>query len=218
MRATIASAVVCDTVPGGVILAPASAGSETYADYGPTIEAGDTAWVLSTIDSLEAWTAHRVLASGTRAAGDCASLGPILSESARTTRRTMLGLESLSTTGVLGMPLRVTRALRYSLYRAADGLWYLGERDWNVASLRFNSIQPVSGPFLSATAGGLVFGYRDTAGAQLVTPVTDTRIVTAVRIDLRGQTRTAPQAIATARTSGKRLDSTRVWVLLRNRR
>jgi prepilin-type N-terminal cleavage/methylation domain-containing protein len=219
VRGTIASAVVCDTTPGGVILAPSSAASDTYAGYGAPPEIGDTAWVFSPADSLERWTPHRVLATGTTAAGDCASLGPVLSDSARGARRPTLGLESLSKSGVVGMPVRVTRALRYSLYRAADGLWYLGERDWNAASLRFNGIQPVSGPFLSPAAGGLLFSYRDTSGAVLVTPVMNTRAVSAVRIELRGQTRNASRAVATVVSIGRRhIDSVSIWVLLRNRR
>ena len=50
---------------------------------------------------------------------------------------------------MIGAPVRFTRPVRYSLYRAADGDWYLGEREWNPTTVRFNTIQPVSGPFLS---------------------------------------------------------------------
>ncbi len=63
--------------------------------------------------------------------------------------------------------MRVTRPIRYSLYHASDGSWYLGARDWNDASARFNTIQPLAGPFRSPGAGpalSLVRFHRCGAG------------------------------------------------------
>ena len=91
------------------------------------------------------------------------------------TRRLPRAIVALDTppafASALGIPVRITRPRRYSLYRASDGLSYLGERDWNPGALRFNTIQPVSGPFAPAAEHGLVFRYLDSTGASLVIPV-----------------------------------------------
>jgi hypothetical protein len=117
------------------------------------------------------------------------------------------------------MPVRITRPVRYSLYRASDGQWYLGERDWNAASARFNTIQPVAGPFLSAASRGLALEYLDSAGASLASPVADTRAVALVRIQLTGLTRGVTRALGAAAAGlPRRGDTAVIAVALRNRR
>ncbi len=96
--------------------------------------------------------------------------------------------------------------------------WYLGQRDWNSATATFNSIQPVSGPFLSAALGGVAFRYLDSAGAALATPVTNTRSIAAVQASLRTDTKSATRALGSAGRNGPRVDTAVVWILLRNRR
>jgi len=66
-----------------------------------------------------------------------------------------------------GSPVRVTRRVRYALYRGADGFWYLGRRAfdgtaWDVA-------QPVVGPLLSAARGGVTITVTDSASTPLPT-------------------------------------------------
>lgn len=217
LRGLIASSVVCDTAARSIVLAPATADAQTYGSFLSTVAVGDTAWVLLA-DSADAWRPFRVGASAAYRAGACAPQGPRLSSQARTTPRVALSLDSLSPAAALGAPLRVTRPIRYSLYHAADGGWYLGQRDWNVASSRFNGVQPVSGPFLSRGAGGLSFRYLDSAGNALGSPVTDTRLIAGVRVDLRSETRFAVRALASAAQRGPRVDSAALWILIRNRR
>ena len=50
LRGTIASAVVCDTTAGSLVLAPSVAGVGTFASYLTSIDVGDTAWVYTTGD------------------------------------------------------------------------------------------------------------------------------------------------------------------------
>jgi hypothetical protein len=114
--------------------------------------------------------------------------------------------------------MRVTRPVRYSLYRAGDGLWYVGEKDWSTSMARFNTIQPVSGPFLSAAAGGLTFTYLDSAGLPLVTPVVDPTAIAAIRVRLRGQTRNVSRVLGSGASTGRRVDTSTVALLLHNRR
>jgi hypothetical protein len=129
-----------------------------------------------------------------------------------------LSAQPPSLSAAIGAPVRVTRPLRYSLYRGGDGAWYLGEKDWSTASGRFNTIQPVSGPFLSAAAGGLTFAYLDSAGASIAAPVVDPTSIAAIRITLRGQTRNVTRVLGSAASTGHRVDTATVTVLLHNRR
>jgi len=218
LRAIVASAVVCDSAGGGVVLAPSVPGAQTYGNSVLGISPGDTAWVLSVSDSSEAWRPYRIASTNSMGAGACAARGPRLDATARATPRMQLVLDSLPPAFALGMPLRVTRPLRYSIYRGTDASWYLGQRDWNTATVRFDAIQPVSGPFLSPAAGGVAFHYLDSAGVDLPVPVPDTRRIAAVRVELRSGTKLALRALASRPARGPRVDSAALWILLRNRR
>ena len=218
LRETIASAVACDTAAGGVVLAPATSDAYTYSSFASSVSAGDTAWVLTATDSSDGWRPYRVASSAAFRAGACAALGPRLAPPAISLARTVVVLDSLSPTLALGAPVRVTRPLRYSLYRGTDGRWYLGQRDWNSVTSAFNSIQPVSGPFLPPALGGLAFRYLDSAGGALAAPVMNIRAIAAVQASLRSDTKSATRALASAAQRGARVDSAALWILLRNRR
>jgi hypothetical protein len=219
IRATIASAVGCDTTALGVVLAPAGTGAETFASFLTTIEVGDTAWIYSSRASRDEWRPFGVASVANIAANPagCSPLGPTLSPSERSAARVAIVLDaSPPVAAMVGVPMRFTRPMRYSLYRAGDGDWYLGERDWNPVAARFNTIQPVSGPFSSPSLGGLVFRYLDTLGSPLATPVSDTRAISLIRLDLHGQTRNVTRLSGSS--ARRRGDSLSLVVLLRNRR
>jgi hypothetical protein len=59
--------------------------------------------------------------------------------------------------------------VRYRLYRAGTGEWYLGYAEWDGTA--FGTVQPVSGPFASysrrAGTSGLALRYFDDAGTEL---------------------------------------------------
>lgn len=218
LRATIASTVVCDTAAGALILSPAVPGETTFGSYLTPIAAGDTAWIFTPGDSADRWMPYDVASSASSGAGSCAPVGPQLSAPALASHRISIRLgASPPLSGFTGTVVRVTRPIRYSLYRGGDGRWYLGQRDWNATSLRFNAVQPVSGPFASPTSRGVVFQYYDSLGAQLTVPVADTRAIALVRVDVRGQSRNAMRAFS-ARPQAKSSDSVQLAVLLRNRR
>lgn len=218
LRATIASAVVCDTIAGALILAPTVSGDATFGSYLTPIAVGDTVWVFSPSDSADVWTPYDVAGTANHAPGPCAPIGPRMSAAALTSQRVSIRLgTSPSLTGLTGSVVRVTRPVRYSLYRGGDGRWYLGQRDWNATSLRFNTIQPVSGPFASPASNGVAFHYSDSLGAALPVPVVDARDIALVRVDVRGQSRNVMRAF-TGRSRGKSTDSVRLSIRLRNRR
>lgn len=213
IRATIAVGVVCDTGTAAIILAPAINDVASFASISTTIEPGDSAWVLLSNDSTEAWTPHRVDAVRSAGVGQCDSHGPTLDRGIDAPR-IALTVDAASTAWI-GSPVRVTRPLRYSLYRSG-GMWWLGERAWSTDDAQFNTIQPVAGPLLSPSSRGLRFEYFDSAGSELTVPVADVRAIALMRIELRAETKTAPRILA-ANTPSGRMDSLSMWVMLRNR-
>jgi len=217
IRETLASAVVCDTLGKAIVLAPFERSAATFAGATAPIQAGDTAWIFSPGDTSYAWRVHGVLGVGSTHAGQCIADGPRLGAPSLSTSRTTLTLDSVSTPATLiGRPVRVTRPIRFSLYHASDGSWYLGARDWSDASAKFNTIQPLAGPFRSPGAGPF-FRWFDSAGAALATPVLGRSQVALVRIDLRGQTRNADRVLGSAWNGGPRADSVSILVAVRNR-
>jgi hypothetical protein len=186
-RATIGSAVVCDTAGGHVALAPASTTPPQLSAFLVDPAVGDTVWSLSTgAGELDRWTPRPIVGVAGEA-GRCVLGGVDVHGVAPTGSRYVLTLAAPSVPAPLGIgaPVRVTRLVRYSLYRASDGLWYLGLREWNPTTAKFNTTQPLSGPFLSAARGGLAFRYLDTAGAVVASGAMNTRAIALVMITLR---------------------------------
>ena len=70
------------------------------------------------------------------------------------------------------------------MYRAGDGRWYAGIRDFSPAASRFLAAQPVAGPFLRAARGGVRTGFRyfDASGNALVPDGTNERSIARVRV------------------------------------
>jgi hypothetical protein len=146
-------------------------------------------------------------------------LAPRLADADKALPRVVVALDRPpALASLIGFPVRITRPRRYSLYRASDGLSYLGERDWNPATLRFNTIQPVSGPFAPAAEHGLVFRYLDSAGAALAIPVANAGAIALVQVELRVQARNATRAPGDGAILGRHTDSASVLVLVHNRR
>ena len=216
-RATIASAVVCDTTASALVLAPVVDRDATLASIVVPIEAGDSVWLFTNDAAGERWRGFAIVAAGTREPGRCGDAGPFLTNAQLHASRVTVSI-SPSPASAVGAPLRVTRPMRYSLYRAGDGAWYLGERDWSNADARFNTIQPVAGPYLAPAAGGLVFRYIDSTGGALTSPVIDRGAIAAVAVEMRSQTANATRVLGSAATHGPRVDSTVLMVALRNRR
>jgi hypothetical protein len=216
IRATIASGVVCDTAQGGIVLAPVSAGPTTYAGVVAPIAVGDSAWLFDT-PTRDTWRPLRIVRVASAHAGPCDARGPVLDATSLATPRVTLTLDSGATADWIGAPLRITRPIRYSLYRGSDG-WSLGAREWNITTLRFNTIQPLSGPFLSASAGGVRFTYFDSVGSTLASPVVDPTAIALIRLDVRGQTAQAVRIVGAAGSPAQRTDSSSTFVFLRNRR
>ncbi len=62
----------------------------------------------------------------------------------------------------LGSPVRVVRRVRLATYKGGDGAWYVGRSTWSGGA--WDVIQPIAGPVLSPSRGGLRLTVRDSVG------------------------------------------------------
>lgn len=182
-RALVASSLACATEPGTVTLLPESGDSlplgSTIADARP----GDTLWWLG--DTL--WRAAGILST---AAITTACGAPV--NSAGMARHVVA---SAPDTIRAGTPVRITRQARFSVYRASDGTWQLGYREWSASTNRFAAPQPVVGPLVPPSASRPSgFRYFDSTGAELLAaagPV-DVRRIARIRLTARAYAQGSP--------------------------
>jgi len=172
---TVASAIVCSATGDAVVLAPFAAGDGEPA--GTTVTSGDSLWVLVDSDSGEAW--HGMSAAAVASAPQCNALATL-----NTPTSPLVPNRSYAVTvgtqhaalATVGAPVRITRPLRYEVYRASDSRWYLGVSTWSAGLSRFATVQPISGPYQSPTArdGGTRFSYFDASGTPVPSGSADT--------------------------------------------
>jgi prepilin-type N-terminal cleavage/methylation domain-containing protein len=187
IRSVVASTLTCDTASATVTLIPASSSAPSLGGEARVPAAGDSLWVYRG-DSL-GWGGVAVTAVSRVTAG-CAlpslAAGPAL----------RLAVDA--PTAVSGAtPVRITRWERWVVYRAGDGQWYVGIRDWSTSTARFLAPQPVAGPFVRTLPSGARTGFRyfDGTGAPLVPDGTNERAIARIRVTtLSAAARNAPAA------------------------
>jgi hypothetical protein len=214
LRATIGTAIACDTVPGGGALALAAASGRraslssfttapqsgdvalVYAG-GATDRADDDRWIpLGVADVVS----NPAVCVGSPFVPTDASGPPLVIRFA--------GGSRVSASVGPGAFVRVLRRVRYRFYRASTGDWYLGYSEWS--GVGFTVVQPVSGPFAaysSRGASGVSLRYVDENGAAVVDPADAARIAR-VRVAARGVVRgslSAARAITDSQSVGVRL-------------
>lgn len=199
VRIPVGTSFACGGIPGRVTMAAGTARGMTLGSFTETPDVGDRIAVLFEDSLGTTWLTMNVAARPEVGAG-CAYF-PGVSET-----RSAILQEQITVPA--GAPMRFSRLVRLSLYRGSDNRWYLGSRDWNGTSQRFNTIQPVAGPLRPYSQDprltGLAFVYRDSAGFQLASPVEPKRV--------------ASITIVSRATSARFEDSTAVSVALRNAR
>jgi hypothetical protein len=194
---SIGSSVTCSSIPGSVTVAVGgSKRGGVLGGFSDTPEPGDRLVALFHDSTGTTWLTFRVASAPVPAA--CARFPA-------SGAWQMALLEPVTIPA--GAALRVLRPLRLSLYKASDSRWYLGAREWNNESNRFNTIQPVSGPYdrydPDPGHSGLAFIYRD-HGGQLLEPPFDAARVGGIAIVVRA--------------SSAKTDGGAVSVVLRNTR
>lgn len=203
---TIGSAVTCAPDTGRIRVTRPAASGHTLASFMEEPRPGDVVHAFLP-DSSAGWIRLTVAAA------------PVATPCARFPESTGW-MVALAEPFVLsaGAPVRFTRRTRLSHYRASDGRWYLGLRDWNASLGRFNAIQPVAGPFAPhgpPAATGVLFEYRDEGGARLSPPVDPGRVAL-VAMTFRGETVRPAQVPGMPATSpASHADSTSLSVAIR---
>ena len=155
LRAFVATGVACNDAAGVATFAESD--DSTGVPLGALPQVGDSLWWYA--DSA-GWRGQRIVATDS-VTSRCALTG---ASSTATRRVAIAGVDSIR----LGAPLRVTRPVRYDLYKAGDGSWQLGLRDWQEAIGRFAPPQPIAGPFVlrdGTTRSGM--RYFDSGGIEL---------------------------------------------------
>lgn len=190
VRAPVAQSLACRREVGAVTLVPGVPGSIVLGGSVSTPRAGDTLWWLA--DS--AWRASKIAGVNSVTVTCAGVLG---------VGRTVQALLSGTDTVDAGSPIRVTRQTRYSIYRASDGTYQLGIREWSDSTHRFSAPQPVAGPLLPRRGARRTgFRYFDAGGAELTLAAGPIDVATVARI------RISAQSIVAVRTSAQ--DSVRV--------
>lgn len=214
LRVSLGTAVVCESGAAWVII-PAAGGAagNTLSAFVESPQPDDRVAAYFEDSAGGTWLTLRVAAAPVGGAG-CPRFPSV------TSAWTVALQEQLIVPA--GAVLRFMRPIRVSLYRASDGRWYLGARDWNAESARFNTIQPVAGPLdppsPEPARAGLRFEYLDGNGDALADPV-DPSLVAAVRIVARGASPRPVRVAGMSTSMGERyVDSAAATFALRNAR
>ena len=154
-RAPVASAIACAGWAGRTTLAADPAGSVPLLGVASLPRTGDTLWWLG--DS--AWVGGAITAVTNNPVTCASPLGAMSGELQVTLARP----DSIAS----GTPLRITRQTRYGVYRASDGTWHLGFREWSSKPPGFPSPQPVVGSLIRTGSRRSGFRYFDDTGAEL---------------------------------------------------
>ena len=123
----------------------------------------------------------------------------------------------------VGAPVRITKQVRYKLYKETDGKWYLGYSDYNATTSDFDPLSPVSGPYDAYSSGsgtGIGFRYYDVDGNEIASGAGATDRAKIARVDLIARARTSSNVKAAGFQNGANQqykDSLAVSVMLRNR-
>ena len=218
--ANIGSSVVCQITGGEVGLPQAvSPRGNTLTAFLTQPDTGDLALFFR--DSMEAgsqWERHRIAGFSSRSlAAACPASTGFTPVDAGATGFLITLSTALSSHVGRGAPVRFIRHGRYSLYRAADGDWYLGYRRCNaIGPSVCGAVQPLSGPYraYSGNAGstGLLFEYFDVVGARLGAGSSSL-----ARVDISARTESRQRLIVEGH-AWIPTDSATVSVAVRNRR
>lgn len=215
----IGTSTLCATPsPNTITLPPDSLSSgRTLSSWVASPEAGDDVAIFadSAPPGISGWQRARIQSVSLVATslGCPASVGLLSASDAAVVGHgyQITFAPGVSVAATRGAPVRIVRHVRYSVYRAGDGKWYLGYRRC-IATCA--AIQPVSGPYESPRGPPISFRYfrRDGVPISGIGPTADVG-----RVDLIFRASYAPPfrlpGMATAITG----DSIVTTVALRNR-
>ncbi|MEO7997959.1 MAG: hypothetical protein ABI852_10970 [Gemmatimonadaceae bacterium] len=170
MQALAGSGVACAAPASNIIdMLPLNGTDALRTSWFATPQAGDRVYTVGTDSAMVPvdgnWQSSVLSASSSAAASNCVGQ-PLLTMSSTPGTVVRLTLASaIPMKPSVGSSVRIMRRTRYSLYKASDGLWYLGRKTFN--GLVWTTIQPVSGPFDKPVLKGLLIQVRDSASNVL---------------------------------------------------
>lgn len=183
LSTTIGAAVVCGSSGAQIDLAPEApaSGVPLSATAVPPDSADDVlVYVAGAAMSPPQWYRARIVDVTTRAASSVCSESPLVGAADLATAR-VTELTTVPVTGAAsGSPVRIIRPARFDVYRAGDGLYYVGYRRCGQGCA---GVQPVSGPY-GATAGVVSFRYYDVTGSALAPPLAVSALARITRVDV----------------------------------
>ena len=178
LRAHIGSGFACDSAVAAALIAVGDSATGSVTGVASLPAAGDTLWWYGA--DTGRWEGRRISEVSPMAAF-CGLWG---AGPASVLRIAINGGDSIPR----GAPLRITRQLRYSVYRSGDGSWQLGLSEWSEQAHRFAPPQPIAGPFVLADTGSSRTGFRylDTAGQVLAAGAdgADVALIARIRVTM----------------------------------
>ena len=215
LRVATGSSVVCAANAGqlSVTIPPLQLASGlALTSWRDLPVAGDSLFIFDEGASVartdDSWRAYRLTAGPS--AGTCAtSTGFTKSAGEAAAGMTLTVATAIPVTTVAGAPIRFFRRARYGLTAGTDGRWYLGYTECPAGC---GSLDIVAGPVRPPSGQGLGFVFRDSLGAETVTPSQVAFVEVALHTD------GAPPGERSRLRSGAMADSLRVSVAVRNPR
>jgi prepilin-type N-terminal cleavage/methylation domain-containing protein len=222
----IGASVSCAAVPGYVVRLPPEKlrSGHRLTTLLAAPDSGDVLLVFNHDSAATGneprWDRHAITAVSSAAAGSvCPAATGFTAVADQSAPAYVITLTGAVRDGVSsGAPVRILRRTRYSLYRASDSHWYLGQRRCaspNPPSC--GSIQPVSGPYMAYSGtgpSGIALRYLDAALEPLPTSGGAARVAL-VEVTVRVRGRTPVQLGGPA--PSQFLDSATLSIALRNR-
>jgi prepilin-type N-terminal cleavage/methylation domain-containing protein len=217
---TLGSSIVCQSLgPSDVGLPPATPDAP-LTSFASQPDTGDLA--LFYIDSGPAearWHRHQIAGFSSRALTTACPTSSGFSRDAdvASARAFAVSLRApLDADIQAGTPVRFLRRVKYSLYHASDGEWYLGYRRCNAIGVSVcGSVQPLSGPYRgysrNVDQSGLAFGYFDRYGSR----ISDSPLSLA-RVDVTAHAASRQNVLMGGR-NWTPADSAHVTIAIRNR-
>lgn len=189
------SGILCASLsPRELDLLPLDDANTLRTAWFATPQSGDLVWTVardSTPVADSATWQHATLSSATRAASSPCTALPLYTNGTNAGAPVRLTLASAPPrTPEFGTLVRITRRTRYSLYRASDGLWYLGRKSLETSG--WTTIQPVAGPLASATHAGLRIAVLDSTNTAFATGAARTPRTVAIAMRSESQFLRAP--------------------------
>jgi hypothetical protein len=187
--------------------APVAGNGVFILDEGATAASGDDSWQLYNVTAA-APVVNPCNTTSYTGVGDATKIGYLLTLGA-----------AIPGTVAMGATVRLVQRVRYGIYQASDGLWYLGYCEGADLNTGCNTLDPVSGPYRAANANGaagdsgLNFYYYDENNTVTANPL----LVARIDVAIRG---TSTNLVSRSGEVGENAftDTNRVVVGVRNRR